>query len=302
MKLLIQGMRRSGTTIVYDALLEDPSLYCLYEPFSHAREAVGGGSGMREADLFARVRELREQFRRARHPSLDTEVLNWGAPRAPELELDSELPEVGRDYLGFLLDQAPDVVIKEVRLYCKLVALARLAPDAGLVHLVRDPRAVATSYLMGRDRRRADRFATADEFFAHRSPRSMWASRPLAQALSSRPGYEGLVDCADVVRVLGVWRFVFEQTRAGAAAFAERQLLLRHEDVTAQPVVALEAVYQLIGRSPPAAVIDWAGANIAQRDDDVFAPGDPRWATALAQAGLEEVLEPAGYGALVGAP
>ena len=71
--------------------------------------------------------------------------------------------------------------------------------------------------------------------------------------------------------------------------------------MTAQPVVALEAVYELIGRPPPAAVTDWAAANIAPRDD-VFAPEDPRWATALVQAGVEEVLEPAGYGALVGAP
>jgi len=297
MKLFVQGMRRSGTTIVYDALLEDPALHCLYEPFSHAREAVGGGSGMREADLFARVRELREEFRRTRHPSLDTRLLNWGAPRAPELELEPDLPVVCRDYLLFLLEQAPDVVIKEVRMYGKLPMLAALVPGASLLHLVRDPRAVATSYLMGRDRRRAALLETPDAFFEHRSKRSMWASRQLAQALSGHPGYEGLADGTDVVCVLGVWRFVFEQTRAGAAAFGDRQALLRHEDVTAQPVAALEAVYRLIGRPPPATVTNWAGANIAPRDD-VFAPEDPRWGAAMAQAGLDAVLEPAGYGAL----
>lgn len=301
MKLFVQGMRRSGTTIVFDALLEDPALHCLYEPFSHAREAVGGGSGMREADLFSRVRDLREHFRRTRHPSLDTELLNWGAPRAPELELEADLPVVCREYLLFLLDQAPDVVVKEVRLYCKLPLLGALAPGASLLHLVRDPRAVATSYLMGRDRRRAERFETPDAFFGHRSGRSMWGSRQLAALLADQPGYEGLVDAADVVRVLGVWRFVFEQTRAGAAVFGDRQLVLRHEDVAAQPVAALEAVYQLIGRPPPAAVTDWAAANIAPRDD-VFAPEDPRWATAMAHAGVDEVLEVAGYGTPAGAP
>ena len=31
--ILIQGMRRSGTTILYDALLEDPGLHCFYEPW-----------------------------------------------------------------------------------------------------------------------------------------------------------------------------------------------------------------------------------------------------------------------------
>jgi hypothetical protein len=295
-KLFIQGMRRSGTTILYDALLEDPALRCFYEPFSHARAAVGGGSGMREQDLFADVRELREQFRRTRHPDLDTELLNWGAPRAPELELEGELPDVCRDYLGFVLEQAPDVVVKEVRLYCKLEAVARLAPGTWLVHLVRDPRAVATSYLMGRDRRRADRFETPDAFFEHRSKRSMWASRQLAELLAGRPGYEGLRDATDVVRVLGVWRFVFEQTREGAAAFGDRQLVLRHEDVTAQPVATLQAVYELIGRPPPAAVTDWAAANIAPRDD-VFALDDERWARAFAEVGMEDALGKAGYAA-----
>ena len=70
------------------------------------------------------MRKLREQFRRTRHPSLDTELLNWGAPRAPELELEADLPVVCRDYLLFLLEQAPDVVVKEVRMYRKLPLLA----------------------------------------------------------------------------------------------------------------------------------------------------------------------------------
>ena len=53
MNLFVQGMRRSGTTIVYDALLEDGDLRCLYEPFTSNKAAIGGGSGMREHDLFA---------------------------------------------------------------------------------------------------------------------------------------------------------------------------------------------------------------------------------------------------------
>ena len=81
---------------------------------------------------------------------------------------------------------------------------------------------------------------------------------------------------------------------AGAAAFGERQLILRHEDVTAQPVAAIEALYQLIGRPPPAAVTDWAATNIAPRDD-VFAPEDPRWARAFAEVRMQGALDKAGY-------
>lgn len=295
---MIQGMRRSGTTIVYDALLEDPSLRCFYEPFSHARAAVGGGSGVREDDLFAQVRALREQFRRTRWPAGDTELLNWGAPREPELELEAILPDFCRDYLRFLLDQAPEVVVKEVRMYCKLPVLAELAPGAALLHVVRDPRAVATSYLLGRGRKRADRFPEADAFFDHRSTRSMWASRPLSEALMRRPEFAHLEGCSDVERILLVWRFTWEQTRVGATVFGERYRLLRHEDLGADPASGMKAVYELMERDLPPTVAAWATDHISSRAE-VFAAGDGRWAAALRRVGIQPALRQAGYGALL---
>ena len=294
MKLFIQGMRRSGTTIVYDALLEDRGLRCLYEPFSHARAAPGGGSGMREDDLFAQVRALREEFRRTRWPDGDTELLNWGAPRQPELELDPDLPGFCRDYLRFLLDQAPDVVVKEVRMYAKLPVVAELAPQARLLHLVRDPRAVATSYLMGRGRKRAELFPDADAFFERRSKRSMWGSRPLAEALVRRPEFEHLRGCSDVERILLVWRATWERTRAGAGAFGERYRLLRHEDLGADPVGALRSVYELMDRDLPGEVARWAGKHISERME-IFAPQDRRWEAAVRTVGLEPALAETGY-------
>jgi hypothetical protein len=53
MTILIQGMRRSGTTILYDAMLEDPDLHCFYEPLRENTETPGGGSNARETDPFA---------------------------------------------------------------------------------------------------------------------------------------------------------------------------------------------------------------------------------------------------------
>ena len=57
--VFVQGMRRSGTTILYDLLYEDPLLTCFYEPLASARPAVGGGSGVRDLDLSRRPKHLR---------------------------------------------------------------------------------------------------------------------------------------------------------------------------------------------------------------------------------------------------
>ena len=68
MNLFVCGLRRSGTTILYDALREDPELACFYEPLREADETVGGGSGARDEDAFAATRERRELFRAERYP------------------------------------------------------------------------------------------------------------------------------------------------------------------------------------------------------------------------------------------
>jgi hypothetical protein len=295
MNLFIQGMRRSGTTILFDALLEDPGLRCFYEPFTADKEARGGGSGLRDRDLFADVRALRERFVRERRPELDAELLNWGAPRAAELELEPDLPDFCRDYLRFLLEQAPAVVCKHVRMYCKLPVLAELDPEARLLHVVRDPRAVATSYLMGRGRKRAELFGDADAFFEHRSKRSMWATRQLADLLTARPEFEHLRDCTDVERVLLVWRFTFERTREdGRRCFGERYRLLRHEDLVADSRAALGAIYDLLRRPMPDAVADWARRNV-RAGDETSAPDDRRWGHALGAVGAGPALLEAGY-------
>lgn len=301
MNLFIQGMRRSGTTIVYDALLEDGGLRCLYEPFTSTKTAIGGGSGVREQDLFADVRALRERFRRERLPSLDIGLLNYGAPRDAELELEPDLPDYCREYLSFLLEQARDTVVKEVRLYRKLPVVAETAPGARLLHVVRDPRAVATSIMLGRGRKRRELFRDPQVFFAHRSERALFASRSLSEALIRQPEHAHLRGCPDVLRVLLVWRFTFEQARRdGQRCFGDRYHLMRHEDLVADPAVGLEAVYQLLDRRPPAHVVAWAQRHVSA-GQDVIAPDDPGWAHAIAEAGLEPSLREAGYSTLASA-
>jgi hypothetical protein len=297
--LFIQGMRRSGTTILYDALVEDPDLRCFYEPLREQDVTAGGGSGARDVDAFAETRALREEFRRQRYPQLPIEQFNWGGPREPELELEVDLPAHCRDFISHLCGLGPQVAIKETRLYRKIGELAKLDPDVRLVHVVRDPRSVTGSIMLGRGRRRRDRFGTPDAFFGARTKRKLWSSRRLSERILELPRHVGIEDPPDFVRVLLVWKLSFEETRRAALRqLGERRYrLLRHEDLTAAPARAVGAVYELIGRPPAPAVAAWAKRNVRSPQPVPFAD-DPRWAEAAERIGLAEAVEEAGYASL----
>ena len=302
MNLFIQGMRRSGTTILYDALLEDPALDCHYEPLREEGETVGGGSGARETDAFARTRELRREFRDRHYPDLELDEFNWGGPRMPDLELEPGLPAHCDAFLRYLLDRTPNTMIKETRLYCKVPALARLDPESAFVHVVRDPRAVTASIVLGRGHRqlRKGRIADEEAFFAYRSDRKLWSSRRLSELLTGKPGFDGAgEDPPDYVRVLMVWKHTFTATFEDATrAFGERYLLLRNEDLRADPEGALALVYDALGRELPPEVASWARGHVREVEAP-FAGGDARWGEAFTKLDLEGALSTAGYGELM---
>ena len=230
--VFLQGMRRSGTTILYDAFAEDPEFRRFYEPFREDAETPGGGSGARSEDLFAETRQIRREFKRDEHPGVPLELFNHGGPRAPALELHPALPPWGVDFLSFLLEQAPNVLLKEVRLFRKVPDLHRVDPDAVLVHIVRDPRAVSTSMLLGRERRHGGRYENADAFFEAWTRRKLWSSSAIAKEVLAAGGHEGLErGVPDFMRPLIVWKAAWDGLRAdGRRLFGNRYVLVRLED------------------------------------------------------------------------
>jgi Sulfotransferase family len=292
-------MRRSGTTILYDALLEDPDLRCFYEPLREEDVTEGGGSGARPGDAFAETRELRRGFRDEHYPNLDLSEFNWGGPRAPALELEPELPGHCRAWLEWLLEAAPEVAIKETRLHHKVEAVAQLDAQAAFVHLIRDPRAVAASTLLGR-RRRFDLYPDADAFFERRTDRKLWSSRALSEALRERGAVEIASDAPDVMRPLGVWRVAFESTHAAAQrAFGDRYALVRLEDLSLDPERELWRIYERLDRELPKDVGNWAMRNV-RPPAGVHLGEDSRWAEAMRALGMEPALDAAGYAATLG--
>lgn len=113
MNVFIQGMRRSGTTILFDVLWEDESFDCYYEPLAAAsKKAIGGGSEEHSVDFFDNIRRCRMEFM-AQYPKLEsTDLLNYGAPRQAELEFEPDLPDYCREYIKFMISQSEHTMIK----------------------------------------------------------------------------------------------------------------------------------------------------------------------------------------------
>jgi hypothetical protein len=192
-------------------------------------------------------------------------------------------------YLRFLLEQADDVLIKFTRMACKLEAVAALAPEARLIHVVRDPRAVATSYLFGKRHARRAQVEDPDAFFGAISDWSAWSSREFSDHLLAGPECAERGPWRDFERILVLWRHNIEETVRAAAAFGDRYLVCRHEDLRADPGATIDRLYAFIGRDPPPAVRALAAGSV-RPEQAIVAPEDLRWEEGMRRAGLRDAL------------
>ncbi|MDN3514724.1 MAG: sulfotransferase [Candidatus Brocadia sp.] len=296
MNVFIQGMRRSGTTILFDIFLEDGSFDCYYEPLAAAnKKALGGGSGVHSIDYFDKIRECRRAFMLNYQKLENVDLLNYGAPRLPTLEFESDLPDYVRGYIRFMISQSEHTVIKFTRMYCKVHVLQEIDPEARFIHIVRDPRAVTASYLFGKNQINKDRYRNEKLFFKKKSHYSAWSSFPFSEFILNTQEYSHLKGCEDFVRILILWKYNFRKTHdAGKALFGENYLLLRHEDLLTRPELTLESMYNFLGRPMPTHVLEWAKGNINSRSN-LYAPDNPRWLEAFKRLDMDEELHIAGY-------
>ncbi|MCF6148443.1 MAG: sulfotransferase [Candidatus Kuenenia sp.] len=326
MNVFMQGMRRSGTTIAFDILWEDGNFNCYYEPLSTATDDVfGGGSGMRSVDFYENVRQCRASFMKKyphfhlekinreesfcksvknimslKLPMIEREnLLNYGAPRKPALEFETDLPDYAREYIKFMTSQAEHTMIKFTRMFSKIRVLWEIDPKAKFIHIVRDPRSVTASFFFGKKQRQRNKFPNEDIFFESGPEVLIGASRTLSEVLLQTHEYSYLHNCKAYMRVMLLWKIMFQRTHDdGQALFRNNYFLFRHENLLSEPEQTLKTLYEFLELPLPKHVLEWVQKNI-NRTPSFFAPDNPRWHEAVKKIKMEEELKAAGYEYLI---
>jgi hypothetical protein len=253
-KLIIAGLRRSGTTIFWESFRQDPRLLCYDEPFNELLHVLPARTGLKAPEEFLRLVEQDPQAFWERF-----------APIHFSDELREGLSDRQAEYLRFLGDSGDQVAIDVTRCQFKLRALRDLAPRAVLVHLHRPPESLATSHLLPSSpgwRGKARQMINRRRFWSRSGRYDYWSFESIVgRSPISRFGRrleEIGLDPVEVYRLpavgrlLAFWRVNYERAeRDGERYFRERFVSQRFDDFCRRPRPALQRIYELLGMELP---------------------------------------------------
>ena len=205
-------------------------------------------------------------------------VWHRALPDAPDhlATAEAATPEV-RAYLHSVVDwhrryhDRPRLVWKTPRNVFRLRFLHAVFPEAYVVHLVRDGRAVAASILK---RRRHDR----------QSVDAWWGVRP--------PDWRTMLSEPPITQAAWTWNRCLEQVEADASVFADDHVLeMKYESLTTTPEAELRRLFSFAGLAPDRF---FSPDNRAQLRE--IHPPRPTWTSRLdehQQSLLRDALGPA---------
>ncbi|MFP4139438.1 MAG: sulfotransferase [Phycisphaerae bacterium] len=254
--LMIVGLKRSGSTIFWNTFRQDPQLRCFDEPFhtSLDKHVLSGKDNHKGT--------MREYFR---HPDIITHYWN---PLPPESETDPNLTERQRSYLQELARTHPNVCMDFVRASAKVAALREACPSALIVHLVRDPRAFATSHL-----RPYGKWVHPDaekDLLAYNGWFDFWQYQKLAQIM----GFHG----SAYEQLLQIWKHMTEAANAN-----QPHMTVQFEEFARNPHATVSAVYEQLDIDMPK--LNYSGIHAPNPPARL---DDPRWRKACHRIGIED--------------
>jgi hypothetical protein len=225
LKLIIAGLRRSGTTIFWETFRQDSRLLCYDEPFNPNLHVLPARTGLKAPEEFLHLveRDAREFWERF-------------APIHFSQELRQGFSDREREYLDFLAATGEQVAIDVTRCQFKIRELAQAAPRAVLVHLHRSPESLASSHLLPSSKGRRGKLKKllarrgfwtrtdgyngwSFESIIGSSPRGLFGLRAAEQGLDP----EQLYGLPAVGRLLAYWKVSHARAEQdGARCFGQR--------------------------------------------------------------------------------
>jgi hypothetical protein len=272
MKILLAGVARSGTSFLGEIFHNNPEVAYLYEPFwgnttiKH-RQCIWLTEKDDEPDS---ARMLSEVF------AGTFDELERQQPAAQFCQrFATRREEVTRYLNGRSITNETDVVIKEIRLNMQLRWVVKvMGPDLRIVHLIRDPRGVAASFLLPTkekaNRSAVERVLKLSSMFSRTAAEDTmyseweWNRAPEMQRFAPEfESYRRLLDRGQPhERIAARWFLLTAHAVSAAEKIPEAQYhRVRYEDLCRDPLGVGGRIYDFLGKRIPQPVIDWLAEN-----------------------------------------
>ncbi len=283
-RLIILGLRRSGTTIFWQMFRQDPRLTNYDEPFNPLLYRIPSPESGKNPQEFVALFE--------RDPRRFWELY---APIAFTEELRDGLTDRQRAWLRHVGESGEHVTMDVTRCHYKIEALKEIAPDAALVHLYRPAPSHASSHMLPSDaglRAKAKKSMRRRGFWTRSGDFDSWSFERIVgtdprSAFGHRLADAGLDPGAvyrlpAVGKLLAYWKIHRDRIEAdGPKHFGPRYVSVEFDAFCREPQAVFDRVYAAMGLERPEMRFD-----AVHPPNGPYQADDPRWGELLAAVGL----------------